>query len=269
MGSLPFLRKVCRRVLILHSYRDGRGKVCHRRLGHFSDAAGLEHELRDLPQRCPELNWDEVRLRQQAQKLLTGPSPNPTSGQRARAALRTLMNWLAEAKDPGQLGPELATLRDRLHEVELEQAENPLNQARSALPSRRKRFDPSDSKARAYLETLDEMAQLQQQPEEKAQILAERVQAYPSPQALLQYGVALQQLGRHREAIEQYKRVPDEISHRHYNLCSIYWCLGDFDEALVHLLRGLARQPDTAEALFRMHQGRPVLRGGQYWERFG
>jgi len=36
-----FIRKHGRRYLILHSYRDGRGKVCQRRLGHFWDEGGL------------------------------------------------------------------------------------------------------------------------------------------------------------------------------------------------------------------------------------
>ncbi len=260
-----FLRRMCRRILILHSYRDGRGKVCQRRLGHFTDLAGLERELDDLPRRCPDLHWDGSRLRDQASKLLNEASHSPVPSERARKALRTLLNWFAEEPDPGQL----ATLRVRLRQMDLDESNNPIEQARSALPSRRKRFDPSDPKAQAYLETLEQMARHQDQPEEKAQILGQRVQACPDPQALLQYGVALQQLGRHHEAIEQYQRVPDDEGHRHYNTCSTYWQLGDFEQALVHLLRGIARQPETADALFRMQQGKPVLRGGSYWDEFG
>lgn len=264
-----FLRRMRRRILILHSYRDGRGKVCQRRLGHFTDLAGLERELDDLPRRCPDLYCDGPRLRDRARKLLHDQPPGRQPSENVSKALRTLLNWLTEELDPGQLSPDLATLRARLQKMDLDEANNPLSQARSALPSRRKRFDPSDDKAQAYLEALEQLAKLQQQPEEKARILGQRVQACPDPRALLQYGATLQQLGHHEEAIEQYQRVPDQEGSRHYNLSSTYWQLGDFEQALVHLLRGIARQPETAEALFRMQQGKCVLRGGGYWEEFG
>jgi len=262
---------MCRRVLILHSYRDGRGKVCQRRLGHFTNLAGLERELQDLPRRCPELECDVPRLRQRAKTLLSQCEEPKGSSERARKAVRALLDWLSEEPDPQVLAPELAALRGRLEEVVQVDA-TPLSRTRSVLPTRRRRFDPSDGKAQPYLRSLDRLAEEARQQgreHEEARILEERVKACPDSQARLQYGALLQKLGRHDEAIEQYQRLPDGEGHRHYNLASACWQLGDFERALVHLLRGMARQPETAEALVRVHQGKPARAGSCYWQEFG
>lgn len=264
-----FLRKMCRRILILHSYRDGRGKVCQRRLGHFHDLAGLERELKELPTRCPELHWDEAKLRDCAERLLSSSEPSRQAARhRAGQALRTLLNWLAEEHDPQDLAPQLASLRDRLTGLKLEE-DSPVGRARRLLPLRRRRFDPSDPKVAPYLEALDQQAEREPDLPAKVQILAERVQACPTPQALLSYAAKLQQLGRHSEAIDHYERLPDSEGFRHYNLSSTYWQLGDFEQALLHLLRGIARQPEIADALYRMQQRKSPQRGGRYWDEFG
>ncbi len=56
------------------------------------------------------------------------------------------------------LGPELAALRARLEEVNSVEA-TALSRSRSALPTHRRRFDPSDHKAQPYLPTLDQLAE--------------------------------------------------------------------------------------------------------------
>jgi tetratricopeptide (TPR) repeat protein len=269
---MMFLRKMGRRILILHSYRDGRGKVCQRRLGDFSDAAGLERELGELPRKCPDFDCDVSRLRSRGQELLNvadGPRASPTD--QARKALKKLLNWLAEEREVESLAPELATLRARLEEVNAGEA-TPLSRSRSLLPSRRRRFDSSDPKAQPYLQTLDQLveeARQRGQQQEEAQILRERVSACPDSRSLLQYGALLQKLGQHHQAMEYYQRVPDSDGPRHYNLGAACWQLGEFDQALVHLLRGMARQPEIAEALLRIHQNKPARNGAEYWQEYG
>lgn len=264
-----FLRRMGRRILILHSYRDGRGKVCQRRLGHFSDVAGLELELRELPQRCANIECDVSRLRARGQELLGAEEgPRATSTEQARRALRRLLNWLAEESEVQRLGPELAVLKARLEEVKPGEA-TPLARSRSSLSSRRRRFDPSDPKAQSYLQALDQLAEESSNPHEAARILGERVIACPDSRGLLRYGALLQKLGQHRQAMDYYQRVPDSEGHRHYNLGAACWQLGDFEQALVHFLQGMARQPETAEALVRVHQGKPARQGTEYWQEYG
>lgn len=140
------------------------------------------------------------------------------------------------------------------------------------LPSRRRRFDPSDPKARPYLQALDQLVEAARQrghQQEEAQILGERVKACPDSRGLLQYGALLQKLGQHHQAMESYQRVPDSEGPRHYNLGAACWQLGEFEQALVHLLRGMARQPEIAEALVRLHQGKEARNGADYWLEYG
>jgi len=107
-----------RRILILHSYRDGRGAVCQHQPGHFTDLAGLETKLEELPRRFPDFKCDTNRLRARAQELLSvAKEPRATSTKQACKALQTLLKWLGEGRDVQDLGPELATLRVRLQEA--------------------------------------------------------------------------------------------------------------------------------------------------------
>lgn len=267
-----FVRKRGRRYLILHSYRDGRGKVCQRRLGAFVDAPGLVRQLAELPERCPEMAAFLPKLQVQAEALLREQSSDPERrAQRIRRTARLLSTYLAEESDPEVLrkvAPELHDLQVKLPVPE----STPLSRSRARLSPRRRRYDPSDPQAQAYLQALDQEADHlteQARIQEGAEVLAERVRLCPTADARLAYGALLQQLGRPKEAEGQYERVPPCHAARHYNCAALYWASNKREEALVHLMRGLTREPEVMQALVRMQQGKPIIRPTDYWQRFG
>lgn len=140
-----FLRQMGRRILILHSYRDGLGKVCQRRLGHFLDSTSLEKQLDELPGRCPEFAGEWVRLRQRAQALLDSTRPLQPRERQARKAIQTLLNWLAEGGDPELVKPLQSPPTSPVAEGGEEHKLRAHVQAtRDALPSQRGVFGHSD-----------------------------------------------------------------------------------------------------------------------------
>ena len=268
-----FLRKMGRRVLILHSYRDGRGKVCQQRLGHFVDAPGLERHLASLPQRCPDIHLDAIKLRAQAKRLLSDaaqPAAAEERAQRIQRATRRLLNYLAEEEDPEVLleaKPDLELLQAHLGEPGKEEQAD-LRRTRSQLSPRRRRFDSGESKAQDYLEALEGLAGRLSFPDH-VELLAEAARAHPTADSRLAYGAALQKLGRPDEALKQYGRVPNCYSYRYFNSAAACWQQERPDEALVHLLRGFLLESQVVDALQRLQKGKVPLRGGGYWEEFG
>lgn len=121
-----FLRKKGQRIYLLHSYRDGRGQVCHRRLGHFADRASLERQLADLHTSCPEFGGEALsKLRTQAEDLLVDFKARSVGGaERIRRATRALLTLLAEqdAETLTEVADELQTLQARLGPTERAQA---------------------------------------------------------------------------------------------------------------------------------------------------
>lgn len=293
-----YLRKQGRRIYLLQSYRDGQGRVCQRRLGHFTDWAGWQRQRAELALRRPELRGEFEKLSERAESMLVHQpitKPPQVRAQAIRGLVRALLNKLAEEEDEEVLGSLDAELRElgarlghcdpdglmaeaeqQLQQGDLEEAEASLHQvarlARATLPTRRQRFDSSDPKARLYLDALDRLSDVllkQSQCEDAVEVLAERVSCCPSSSSRLLYGSLLQKLGRKQEAAEQYSRLPKEDSFRHYNLASVSWQTGSHDEALLHLLRGLTCNPEPVMALDQMIRGKEVLRGGEYWQTFG
>jgi tetratricopeptide (TPR) repeat protein len=284
---------------MLHSYRDGRGKVCQRRLGHFCDAAGLDRQLAELPGRCPEFAGEVDKLRARGQALLSdGWAGGQPRVERMRAAIRSLLRGLAEEKDPevmGLLAAELEPLRARLegrgpnefdrplaeaeeqiHTGDLEGAERNLGElvraTRGLLPPGRQCFDPSELQVWPHLQALELLGHVltrQDRLPEAARVMAERVRRCPTAPARLRYGSLLQKLGRPAEALQQYQCLPDAEADGHYHLASLRWQQGLPEEALVHLLRGLLRDPYPMEALARMEGGKSVWRGDRYWNQYG
>ena len=293
-----FLLNKGRRVLILHSYRDGRGKVCQRRLGHFCDHASLELVLAKLSQNNP--NTQLLALRLQAEEMLNGGGHKVVTPQqraeRIRRATRSLLAMLAEEEDPEVLsqaavdlsqlqarlsGPEefeepLALADRELERGSLKTAEAGLRDlvkvTASRLSPRRRRFEPTEVKAQPYLRALDGLGKTlhyQDRLEECAQVMAERVKRCPTSRARLFYGSLLQRLGRNAEASQQYAWASKGEAFRHYNAASVSWQDGRHDECLVHLLRGYSRDTSVVEALQRLEAGKPIYRGAQYWQEFG
>src|ERR1017187_8549111 len=121
-----FIKRSGRRCLLLHSVRDGSGKVGHRRLGHFWDAASLGRCLAALLQGSPEFKPDIERIRRKAhEKLNVEPfPPRAESDQRVdkfRRFVRSLLTLLAEEDDSQVIQaimPDLDKLRVRLAHFE-------------------------------------------------------------------------------------------------------------------------------------------------------
>lgn len=287
-----YLRKQGRRIYLLHSYRDGQGNVRQRRLGNFSDLPGWHRQRVELPLRCPEFREELDKLHEQAEAMLeTQPAVRqPQARIKAlRGLIRTLLTKLAEEEDEevlASLSSDLQQLSARVgqgaeaeqhtQQGDFEEAETNLGKlvlaSRAALPARRQTFDPSDDKARPYLEALDrlgEVFQQQSQWQEAVEVLEERVRSCPTPPARLLYGSLLQRLGRRQEAVEQYLRLPNSDPDRHYNLASAFWQEGRHDEALVHLLRGFTWSREPVRALERIQQGKPALQNTEYWQSYG
>ena len=282
-----FLRKNGRRIYLLHSYRDGRGQVCQRRVGNFVDSADLERQLADLPTRCPEIaSGDLSKLRGQAEDLLAGIEVKPARGaERIRRATRTLLRLLAEenADTLSVVSGELQTLKARLcqtaesheqaSEIQAETEEKLRSQAlaaRSRLSPRRRRLDPTEATALPHVIATYRLADFlsrQGRLQESAEVFEQLV--CPTAATRLAYGAVLHKLGRRAEALEQYSRVPRAFAYRHYNSASACWEEGRPEEALVHLLHGLMREPQVVEALERSEKGLLVKQGGVYWEIFG
>lgn len=293
-----YLRKQGRRIYLLQSYRDGQGKVRQRRLGHFSDLSGWNRQQAELPLRCPELRKDLDKLRERAELMLESQPSTPQPQARVKALrglIRTLLTRLAEEEDEevlADLGADLQLLKARvsqsdpdelraeaaqqIQQGDLEGAEANLDKlvlvSRATLPVRRQTFDPSDPKARTYLEALDRLGEVfveQQKWQEAVEVLEERVSSCPSPAARLLYGSLLQRLGRRQEAMEQYSRLPNSDPDRHYNLASVYWQEGRHEEAMIHVLRGFTWSLKPVQDLQRIQQGKPPLWDGEYWHRYG
>ena len=274
-----FLRKKGCRVYLLHSYRDGRGQVRQRRLGHFVDKAGLERQLTDLLKRCPEIaNQEFSQLREQAENLLTDLEVKPARGaERIRRATRTLLRLLAEedAETLRDVAGDLQMLQARLDGTKpSEDSEQGLRSqalaARSRLSPRRRRFDLTEATALPHVQASYRLADFlarQGRLQESAEMFEQIV--CPTMATRLAHGAVLHKLGRRAEALEQYSQVPRLFAYRHYNSASACWEEGRPEEALVHLLHGLMREPQVVEALKRSEKGLLVKQGGDYWGVFG
>jgi len=268
-----FIKKHGRRCLLLHSYRDGRGKSCHRRLAHFADAAGLERALEDLPLRCPGLAGQVSKIRRQAQAHLDGTPPPASPEERAwkiRRAAGALLTYLTEESDEDvweTVASDLALVNARL----LERLDEPdgIITERSRLSPRRRRFDASDQAARDYGQALDGKVEELQKDEkfaESATVLAERVKLCPTPESRLAYGLLLHKLDRFREARAQYELVPLSGPYRHLHTAAAFWREGLPTESMVHLLHGVTRLPEFRRIFFRAKRQLPA--DGQYWAEF-
>jgi len=290
-----FLRKRHQRYVLLHSYRDGRGRVRQRRLGHFEGKDALARHLQ--PERWqqwkaafveehPEVNVDWQRLQIQAQKFVDDSDPADKPGaltkrrtsrksreEKIEQHLRALTSLLEQESQPEFLQRIVPKLEQLLSEVvplndELGSLRKRLHQERAKLPPKRS-FHPTDPQVVPYLEALHPLLQALEgdgQWDECARLLAQRVHRCPCPQAFADFGAILQLLGRVDEAIEQYECIPNREAVRHYNLASCCFQAGRTEQALEHLLRALNRDRTVADTLKRMEKGHAV---DPYWQRYG
>jgi len=112
-----FLRRMGRKILVLHSYRDGTGRVCQRRLAHFDSAEEAAERLADpdwqadLNHRYPELAVQPKLLKTKLDVLLQSVAPKRvrptrTNRQKLHDALRTVQRL---SREDANLKPVVAT----------------------------------------------------------------------------------------------------------------------------------------------------------------
>lgn len=276
-----FLRKRGRRVLLLHSYRDGQGRVCQARLGHFDEVEEARRCLRepawreDFARRFPhvKVEWDRV-TRQAADT-----PKNPAKASRSRPlavrldeALSTLLRLWAQVEDV-RLNEQIAdVLRDRLGLAERDDRDLETQQWRARARLDPRRSDFRDGAADDYIQTLESRAdelKTQGRLQEACQVLQEIAHSQPTAERQADHAAALQILGRTDEAIVEYERISRSSAVRYYNLASIYCKDGRMDKALGNVMSAMLRDRQTAKVLECQRAGRPPARGLEYWDKFG
>lgn len=289
-----FLRKRHQRYVLIHSYRDGRGRVRQLRLGHFEGKTALalqleperwQHWISAFAEDHPEVQVDWQRLRGQAQRFLESndfeDKARPTKRvltesrvERIERMIRALSSLLDREDEPEvlqRLVPQLEQLLTKAAapDDELRGLRERLRQERANLPVRRRSFEPDDPQVIPYLEALQSLLEGldgEGNWEECVPLLAERVQRCPSPQGYADYGAILQLLGRFNEAMAQYECIPNREAVRHYNMAACCFQAGHTEDALEHLLRGLNRDRTVADTIKGMEKGHGL---DHYWKRYG
>jgi tetratricopeptide (TPR) repeat protein len=296
-----FLRKMGRRFLLLHAYRDGRGIVCQRRLGHFESPQEMHARLAEaewcgrLERDYPEVRMNWPRLREDARRLEAEPAVARVSASRGRPSLagtlRKLVRLAAEEGDEKVLREALEVLNSRMRsldrpEPELERGERYLQaeqleeaeaefealvwKTRLELPPRRTRLEEPDAREHlAALRGLSRALEGQGRLAEGCKVAQQRARMNQGRVPLGHLGVQLQQQGRFQEAAGQYGRVPWKYGWRHYNLASLAWQQGLLDECAGHILNGLVQDDDTAYSLLRIYRQQSPGRSQYYWDEFG
>ena len=271
-----------RRYLLLHNYRDGSGKVCQRRLGHFEQGSELRRSLicrdwrADFARKHPELTVDWQRLRERAEEL-ADDREYASRAQRIQLLTRNLVTLLRE-EGAEQRAALLGQLQEALGEKDAPEGEDEsslrqlVRARRARLPVRRQRFETQEPEVAPYLQSLEKLGEnlrRQGRLEDYAEVLGVRAQSVPNEEARLAYGVALQVAGRGRQARAQYSTLGPRDARRHYNLASLAFGEGDLSEALSHILRGLLANRRVADALHCLDRNQPPGEGGDYWREHG
>lgn len=267
IGEEMFLRRMGRKILVLHSYRDGSGRVCQRRLADFDSADEAAERLADrgwrnaLQERYPELVGQAERLPARLACLPGSRKRIPvTRGreQKVGSALRTLLRLTQEAPS---LKAQVAVALLELSQLDLPIDESP----RTCWDSR----DPKGAAQCAALENQASLLESQDRLEESCQVRGRLAARFPGESTWADYGESLQRLGRGDEALEQYARLTPRDSLRHYQMASVLIAQDKKREGLHHLALGMNRDRDIAEALVHIEKGVKACKGGQYWERYG
>ncbi len=276
-----FLRKRGRRVLLLHSYRDGQGRVCQARLGHFLEVDEARRCLyepawrEDFAGRFPGVKVDWARVTRQVGAIPEN-SPGPARPRplkvRLDEALRTFLHLWARVEDADLAHQVADVLRDRLRLAERDDSDLEARQWRARARLEPRRTDFHDGAADEYIQTLESRAgelKTQGRLQEACQVLEEIAQSQPTFERRADYAAALQVLGRTEEAIAEYERISRKSAVRFYNLASIYCRDGRMDKALGNVMSAMLRDRHPAKALECQRAGRPPAHGLEYWDRFG
>lgn len=267
------------KFLLLHSYRDGTGRVCQRRLAHFGNLEEARSQLADpawqqtFQQRYPDLPFDAPQLCRKAKLLQPSEPPKRQpylrlNQQKADSALKLLRRLAKQNPDiKARIASELLQITQPLpqpREVETRVC------VRQTEPPARARWESHDPEPeRKALEELAELLQREGRLEESCQIQARLVAQFPGEKSWADYGEVLQRLGRADQAVQQYSKLPLKKSLRHYQIASVLIGQQKLAEGLQHLSLGMNRNRDIADALVLIEKGRKPHKGGAYWERYG
>jgi tetratricopeptide (TPR) repeat protein len=288
-----FLRKRANRILLLHSYRDGAGKVCQARLADFRGGKEARELLastqwrREFELRFPGRKVDWSKLAEQARGLPddTGkPVVSKPLNQRFEAAFRAFLRLWDQLEDSQRRDQVAETLRERMRLAELPPAtpEDCLEsggleqlqvlewKSRASLDPRRSSLE--DESGETYRKTLARRAELLQaegQAEQARQLWKQLVEVQPSEHHLARYGAILQKLGLLDEAAEQYRRISKKCAVRSYNLASLHLQQNEMDAALIEAMNGMLSDSRIARATGALREGRQPNEGREYWEKFG
>ena len=252
-----FLRRMGRKILVLHSYRDGTGRVCQLRLADFENAEEAAERLSapqwqaELQQRYPELSfsWKQLNAKLAAASQNTPPkrqTATRNSEQKLQDTLQTLRRLTRE--DPNLKARVAGALLDLLE---------------PEIP------EPTEANNRQTLEERAALLESQSRLEECCRVRARLASLFPGESSWADYGECLQRLGRGDEALAQYARLTPRTSLRHYQMASVLLAQDKKREALHHLALGMSRDRAIADALMLLQKGKKPAKGGEYWERYG
>ena len=230
-----FLSPSGRKILVLHSYRDSLGRVRQRRLGSFSDRAGMEQQWDQLEQHFPRQLRRLAQLRQQAEAMLEKLEPKSQARPREREAeARRHARALLRLLQQGSLkGPEFTALQARLaaQDTTLEDlAEDKMDQGQHGECADILSFDPPKDR-----ETASRRAAL------------------------------WVELGLAEEGLRLLDQLPQSDGWAQLNRAALQLHLGRGEDALATLSKGLALEPSVLADLERLRQGRPAQ---GYWRQF-
>lgn len=294
-----FLRRVGRKIVLLHSYRDGSGRVCQLRLADVEEELALEcfrnQSWRgELEERFSDIRMDWRRLRERLELLLEDVAPRQ---RRARTRqilvetrLRDLLRALQSETDERVLkgvaeavqhrldctGASLQRAEKKAEAGDLDAAERELRalvvRTRAELPARRSRFSEKEPPVKSYLQAQERLAEVLRQQgrlKESLEVQRARVNCCATREARLDLGSALQRQGELEAAAREYARAPRRFSWRHYNLAAVALEREHWDEALEHLFQGFWRGREIVFALKHLRAGRKAGWGREYWEWYG
>jgi len=281
-----FLRMRGRQVLLLHNYRDGRGRVRQRCLGRLAqqEIEQLQSPAwqREFCRTFPEIRPDWERLGLKAQGVERAQAPR----EKRVASLPSLLRQIDLVHDDAALEQLLQAVQSRreANRASLERAEEALAQGDLAaaetelvslnhkLRPKRRKFEGADPLVQPYRNVNTLLRQLlarQGRVEDGCRVLTELVATCPTPEDRMEVGVNLQQLGRFSEARAHYAVLPKTLSSKHFHLAAIGWEEERPDEALRHLVQGLILERDVAEALKMFERGQDPRDGREYWLEYG
>jgi tetratricopeptide (TPR) repeat protein len=229
-----FVRRLGKQCLLLASYRDGRGKVCQRRLASFRDRASLEEHLHRL---VPTAALERLRSRALALLEEIRPARKPPQ-ERVRDGARTVLNVLAQQ-------PEL----EALEEVQVLH-----RRLRGEPVISRRRYWAQDPEVVAWAEALErEALELEQRGrlEESLAVYLRRLSRVQGDRTPLRAARLLQRLGRREQALEVVAAMPPGDAWREYHLATLCWQLGRWEQAMGHFYRALKAEPKLSPSYWR------------------